>query len=85
MRDRVRRRRFFAYLLNLSCISLAKAVGFYRVGDGETSFVEVRRCKVHAGNGTIDEEAATEVAAFECARRFLSYLPSSVHELPELA
>jgi acetyl-CoA carboxylase carboxyltransferase component len=37
---------------------------------------------VHAKNGTIDDEAPDEATAFARARRFLSYLPSSVHELP---
>ena len=37
---------------------------------------------IHARNGTIDDEVATEADAFERARRFLSYLPSSVFELP---
>jgi acetyl-CoA carboxylase carboxyltransferase component len=32
--------------------------------------------------GAIDHAVATEAEAFACARRFLSYLPSSVHELP---
>lgn len=35
---------------------------------------------IHAKNGTIDDEAASEAEAFARARRFLSYLPSSVHE-----
>ena len=38
--------------------------------------------KIHTRNGSIDDEAASEDDAFERARRFLSYLPSSVHELP---
>jgi acetyl-CoA carboxylase carboxyltransferase component len=37
---------------------------------------------VHVTNGAIDDEAATEDEAFAMARRFLSYLPSSVDELP---
>jgi acetyl-CoA carboxylase carboxyltransferase component len=37
---------------------------------------------IHAKNGTIDDEVATEAEAFGRARQFLSYLPSSVHELP---
>lgn len=38
--------------------------------------------QVHARNGVVDAEAASEEEAFELARRFLSYLPSSVHEPP---
>lgn len=37
---------------------------------------------IHAKNGAIDDEAATEDEAFAMCRSFLSYLPSSVHELP---
>jgi len=37
---------------------------------------------IHTRNGAIDDEAASEQDAFAMARRFLSYLPSSVHELP---
>ena len=36
---------------------------------------------IHAKNGTIDDEVETEQEAFARARRFLSYLPSSVHQL----
>src|SRR5258706_10824570 len=36
---------------------------------------------IHTRNGAVDDEAASEDDAFERARRFLSYLPSSVHEL----
>ena len=32
--------------------------------------------------GGVDHAVDTEEEAFECARRFLSYLPSSVYELP---
>jgi len=37
---------------------------------------------IHTTNGAIDDEAASEQEAFAMAKRFLSYLPSSVHELP---
>ncbi|MDQ3757986.1 MAG: methylmalonyl-CoA carboxyltransferase [Actinomycetota bacterium] len=37
---------------------------------------------VHGGNGVVDAVADTEADAFALARRFLSYLPSSVHEPP---
>jgi acetyl-CoA carboxylase carboxyltransferase component len=42
---------------------------------------ELGSSRIHAGNGAIDDEVASEQEAFERARRFLSYLPSSVHEL----
>ena len=41
--------------------------------------------EVHAREGTIDDAVDSEAEAFERARRFLSYLPSSVHELPPRA
>jgi len=37
---------------------------------------------VHARNGAVDLVAASEAEAFEMARRFLSYLPSSAYALP---
>ena len=37
---------------------------------------------IHTRNGAIDDEAASETEAFAMTRRFLSFLPSSVHELP---
>jgi acetyl-CoA carboxylase carboxyltransferase component len=37
---------------------------------------------VHARNGVVDDAVANEEEAFARTRRFLSYLPSSVHELP---
>ena len=41
--------------------------------------------RIQAQNGTVDNAVETESAAFEAARRFLSYLPLSVHALPERA
>ena len=38
--------------------------------------------EVHRRNGNVDRFVATEAEAFTVIRRFLSYLPSSVHELP---
>jgi propionyl-CoA carboxylase beta chain len=35
---------------------------------------------VHTRNGVVDDEVASEAEAFAAARRFLSYLPSSIHE-----
>jgi acetyl-CoA carboxylase carboxyltransferase component len=37
---------------------------------------------LHARNGVVDDEVASEEEGFERVRRFLSYLPSSVYELP---
>ncbi len=38
--------------------------------------------EVQTRSGAVDHAVDTEEEAFDCARRFLSYLPSSVHELP---
>ncbi len=38
--------------------------------------------KIQAQNGTVDLAVESEAEAFEVTRRFLSYLPSSVHALP---
>ncbi len=38
--------------------------------------------KIQLRAGAVDHAVETEEEAFECARRFLSFLPSSVHELP---
>jgi len=38
---------------------------------------------IHCRNGVVDEEVASEAEAFAVARRFLSYLPSSVDGLAE--
>src|SRR5258708_6278174 len=40
---------------------------------------------MHTRNGAVDDEVATETEAFERVRHFLSYLPSSVDELPPRA
>ncbi len=39
---------------------------------------------IQTRSGAIDTAVDTEAEAFECARRFLSYLPSSVHALPPI-
>jgi acetyl-CoA carboxylase carboxyltransferase component len=38
---------------------------------------------IHARAGSVDDVVASEAEAFARARQFLSYLPSSVYELPE--
>lgn len=52
---------------------------------GEVSKEELGASKIHTRNGSIDDEAATEAEAFALATKFLSYLPSSVDELPPRA
>jgi acetyl-CoA carboxylase carboxyltransferase component len=43
---------------------------------------ELGGSSIHARNGAIDDEAYSEEHAFQLARAFLSYLPSSTFELP---
>lgn len=43
---------------------------------------ELGGSQLHARNGTVDDEVESEEAAFARTRRFLSYLPRSVFELP---
>lgn len=51
---------------------------------GDVSKEELGSYKIHTRNGAIDDEADSEQDAFDMARRFLSYLPSSIDELPPL-
>ena len=51
---------------------------------GKVSKEELGHARIHTRNGAIDEEATTEEEAFKLARRFLSYLPGNVDELPPL-
>jgi acetyl-CoA carboxylase carboxyltransferase component len=51
---------------------------------GEVSKEELGSYKIHTRNGAIDDDAASEEEAFAMAKRFLSYLPTSVDELPPL-
>jgi acetyl-CoA carboxylase carboxyltransferase component len=43
---------------------------------------ELGGARMHAQIGAVDDQVASEQEAFAQARRFLSYLPSSVYELP---
>jgi acetyl-CoA carboxylase carboxyltransferase component len=38
--------------------------------------------QIHLKSGAVDHAVDTEEEAFACARRFLSYLPSSIYDLP---
>jgi acetyl-CoA carboxylase carboxyltransferase component len=49
---------------------------------GDVSKEELGHARIHTSNGAIDDVAKTEEEAFALARRFLSYLPSNVNELP---
>lgn len=52
---------------------------------GKVSKEELGHARIHTRNGAIDDEVETEAEAFDRARRFLSYLPSNIDELPPLA
>ncbi len=43
---------------------------------------ELGGSRIHTRNGAVDDEVDSEEEAFERVRRFLSYLPQNVHELP---
>ena len=49
---------------------------------GNVSKEELGASRIHTRNGAIDDEVDSEQEAFERAAQFLSYLPSSVDELP---
>ncbi len=53
-------------------------------GLGEVSKEELGASSIHTRNGAIDDEADNEETAFELARKFLSYLPGSIDELPPI-
>jgi acetyl-CoA carboxylase carboxyltransferase component len=52
-----------------------------RVGE-RTDKEQLGGSHIHARNGSVDDEVENEDHALARARRFLSYLPSSVHALP---
>lgn len=49
---------------------------------GTVSKEELGSSKIHTRNGSIDDEATSEAEAFTLAKKFLSYLPSNVDQLP---
>tara|TARA_B100000405_G_scaffold295314_1_gene249210 strand:- start:134 stop:1684 length:1551 start_codon:yes stop_codon:yes gene_type:complete len=49
---------------------------------GDVSKEELGASKIHTRNGAIDDEAATEHEAFDMAKKFLSYMPENVDQLP---
>ena len=53
-----------------------------RVGEDLTK-EELGGSKIHSKNGAVDILVKSEEEAFEVTRKILSYLPSSVYELPE--
>ncbi|MBL4739767.1 MAG: hypothetical protein JKY12_02165 [Sneathiella sp.] len=55
-----------------------------RVGES-LSKNELGGSDIHTRNGAVDDEVNSEEEAFEHTRKFLSYLPPSVYQLPERA
>ena len=49
---------------------------------GDVSKEELGHADIHTSNGAIDDVADSEDQAFAMAKRFLSYLPTNVDELP---
>ena len=56
-----------------------------QAGQREVSKEDLGHARVHTRNGAIDDRVKSETEAFLAARRFLSYLPRSVNELPPRA
>lgn len=52
-----------------------------RAGESLTK-EELGGSSIHSRNGAVDDEVESEAEAFARTRRFLSYLPASVYELP---
>ena len=69
---------------NLSAVFVAGPPVVDRLGEKRTK-QELGGHKVQIAAGTVDDAVDTEDEAFERARKFLSYLPSSVWELPPRA
>jgi len=53
--------------------------------EGEITKEDLGGAHIHGRNGVVDDVVDTELEAFARTRRFLSYLPSSVYELPTRA
>lgn len=53
-----------------------------QAGQPTVSKEDLGHARVHTANGAIDDMVATEQEAFDRTRRFLSYLPQNVDELP---
>ncbi len=51
-------------------------------GGGQVAKEELGHARIHTSNGAIDDVAESEQQAFEMAKRFLSFLPTNVDQLP---
>ena len=66
---------------DLSALFVAGPPVVARVGESLDK-QELGGWEVHTSNGAVDHAVDSEEEAFECTRKFLSYLPSSVFEVP---
>lgn len=71
----------FSVMTHASAMFVAGPPVVARLGQPLTK-QELGGIDIQTRSGAIDNAVETEAEAFEQARRFLSYLPSSVHELP---
>ncbi len=69
---------------NTSQMMIAGPALVEQAGLGSVSKEELGHADIHTANGAIDDRVDTEAAAFERAAQFLSYLPTSVDELPPI-
>lgn len=53
-----------------------------QAGLGEVAKEQLGHADIHSGNGAIDDAVDSEAEAFDRALHFLSYLPTSIDELP---
>lgn len=67
---------------NISQMFIAGPPVVARAGESLTK-EELGGAEIHGRNGAVDDVVESEEEAFEMTRRFLSYLPQNVDELPE--
>lgn len=67
---------------NTSQMMIAGPALVEQAGLGQVSKEELGHADIHSANGAVDDAVDTEAEAFERALHFLSYLPTSVDELP---
>ena len=69
---------------NSSQMMIAGPALVEQAGLGSVSKEELGHASIHTRNGAVDDAVDTEEEAFDRAVQFLSYLPSSVDELPPI-
>ena len=71
----------YSVMTNSSAMFVAGPPVVARIGQN-LSKQELGGWEIQTRSGAVDHAVDSEEEAFACARRFLSYLPNSVHELP---